>query len=607
MGDEYVASKRGQKQSLSDRDAEWRYYENLLEAIPNPARRVLSARSALRCTPVAVLPTGPWESTTVRLIVLNTYRAAFVSWATRKYPADASVEAAQAAMFAASSAVGGNTRFTGGSAAHNADPAAIRFANRCVSESALYGIENALSTLHLMTEVVRSSSSISSTSVAWKAAYSIGVSDAEYASRCKDAIAVLSRPLWADAEGMRDIVLSHVESLRAMPDFAVDAGKPHWNLWLAWWENLQADPSRSLFGEEKDIELAMQDGTFWGDDDDNPDPDEIMQRVADLVDWPFEQIDEDEALAQVPARYTFAERNDRIVAVPFDAPAIDEGIVAELHQDLLEKFSELRERIERTQAPKRISDTITRLLDALGDTPAELKPGTLLSRQRSLEADVVTYRQEEVLKEVDPEVVSMMLDAAASLEDLIGAHPKLSEIKASALANSLQSDQVDAAIEPIAEIIAIAEQSPVVDASAVEALTEADADIRSLSDAIADARNGDLRAKAIELRAKEMADQLLVVRNFAALVVKSARETLNDAAKNELYHIRRVSDGDIDATRMLAFRFGFFLPLASLVGPISAIALFVSPYKVIGATINKVLPKLPNDDPIDTDSDDSGR
>ena len=74
------------------------------------------------------------------------------------------------------------------------------------------------------------------------------------------------------------------------------------------------------------------------------------------------------------------------------------------------------DRLQKTNAAPHIRQTAQRLLDCLGITPESVKPGILLMRYRSLEADVVAFDTPDGRKELLPDAIAKIRDVIASVD-----------------------------------------------------------------------------------------------------------------------------------------------------------------------------------------------
>lgn len=95
--------------------------------------------------------------------------------------------------------------------------------------------------------------------------------------------------------------------------------------------------------------------------------------------------DVSDPLSQRPAAYQFGYRNGKITAAAVGSAHSSE-IGEELRAEIVQKASRLQTRLQSTQTPAHVLDTIDRVIDALSDNFGGIRPGILLSRVRSLSA-----------------------------------------------------------------------------------------------------------------------------------------------------------------------------------------------------------------------------
>ena len=283
-------------------------------------------------------------------------------------------------------------------------------------------------------------------------------------------------------------------------------------------------------------------------------------------------------IVQGPAAYSFVEEEGRIAAQPQVGVPDDPQTAEALHVEVLEKAWQLLERLSRSNAPNRVETSVRRLIDALGSDPEDINPGILLSRFRTLEADMHAYDTVEGRAELFPDAISEISDTARSTEDLMGLFPTIRRIQANALALEMQRANAEAVRAQLDEIKAAAAQSEMVAESTVEALSASDRELDHLKE-LADAAPDDAaRADAIEKRGEVLAAQTLVHRNFLGrtwdLVSRNSIE-LGTAAKRGV--VTGVEDGVKTAvsSTVIAGAAGLALQVA---GPTAALAVLVASF-----------------------------
>jgi len=146
------------------------------------------------------------------------------------------------------------------------------------------------------------------------------------------------------------------------------------------------------------------------------------------------------------------------------------------------------------------------LIDALSVTFDELRPGLLLSRVRSIEADRAAFDNDEARSELFADAVAVIGDVLQTARDLLAAFPVVRHIEAERLALDLdrQPDLIAAVAQQATAITTAAATSEVVTPKAIAALGQNDAAISSATDAL--------------LWTSLIADKVLVVGNFARAV-----------------------------------------------------------------------------------------
>jgi len=326
------------------------------------------------------------------------------------------------------------------------------------------------------------------------------------------------------------------------------------------------------------------------------DPDEIKQTPelpADAGSGAEEAEEEDElaeAVTQRPAAFRFGLRNGKIDTLPERANFTDRAAANDLYSELKAKAQSLRDRLAQSNSDQRVQGSVNRLLDALGERLADVRPGVLLSRSRSIEADRNAFNTPKARRELFPDAIAMMDDVLLSLEDLLAAFPYIREIEAEQIALHLQRDpKVIKGIQRETDSIKLAAaDSGAATGNAVKALHEHDADI-------AEARNNTVRARLL-------ADHLLVVRNFIGETLHGAREAMRPAAQtvgqglatvgNELKDVGKESWKEIKkeipkAAGMLP-RAALFILLASVVHPTAGLAVFAKSFSHLAKAAKKL-------------------
>jgi Leucine rich repeat len=309
-------------------------------------------------------------------------------------------------------------------------------------------------------------------------------------------------------------------------------------------------------------------------------------------------------LQQRPAAFRFRIENAKIDALSERPEVADKEIAKDLYAELIVKAEELQSRLAKTNSEPRVRRSVGRLLSALAAGFEDVRPGVLLSRLRSIEADRNAFDTEEGRQELFLDAIAMMDDVLLSLQDLVASYPIVRTIEAERVALSIQRDThiLEAVAAEMDVIKEEANASVAVTPVAVAALKENDLEIE---DAI-----------TLDVRAGLIADQLLVVRNFTSEVVRYVREhgsrtttTLVaglEQAGSELGDLGQKSweaakanlpDGVGAAARILPVGLLVVL-LTNIAGPVAGLAALAGGFKQLAKAITQLreVGKLPRDE-----------
>jgi hypothetical protein len=369
-----------------------------------------------------------------------------------------------------------------------------------------------------------------------------------------------TRPLWPD--GPPDWVLEHWQALTSEL-LKLDHD---WDVWIRWYEDrLYGRPFNEALEVARVSEITEEE---WeqGPAVVNARIKEIEARFAERGSGALEAGPElgkelHGDLTQVPASHQYAYRAGKIVAYPLTGEPLDGQTVGELLDELQEKA---RAFVQATQkagnCSPRVRQTAARLGQVLGEWEDQPQPGVLLSRLRSLEADIAAFDTPEGRRELFPDAVSVMVDLQTSASDLLSLYPIVQKIQASALALRIQTADVEKLHKQLAKIESSARASDIVDETAREALADRLEDIEEDSRLIATSSNETLIGKAIERRAQNTAHQVLSTRNFASALLRQAQEGVIQGVKD-------TTSGAVKAS--------FSLLVGSVAGPLAAMAVYV--------------------------------
>lgn len=260
---------------------------------------------------------------------------------------------------------------------------------------------------------------------------------------------------------------------------------------------------------------------------------------------------------QRPAAYRFTVRNGKLDVLPEPPAPEDRPFAVDTYDELVLKVREFLDKLERSNSARRACESMHRMLSALGTNFNDLRPGVLLSRFRSVEADRATFDTEEARAELFADAFAMMDDVLQTARDLMAAFPIVRQIEAEQLALALDRNpgSVPVIDQRSEEIRAAAEQSGAATEQAIQALAQNDPAIRSALDPL--------------LRTRLVADKLLVVGNFARAVVNKAWAEINELGAASWDALKR----ELPTGVGIAARVGPLMTLTFLIaGPVGGLA-----------------------------------
>jgi hypothetical protein len=206
-----------------------------------------------------------------------------------------------------------------------------------------------------------------------------------------------------------------------------------------------------------------------------------------------------EQLNQKPASYYFEIDDGKLSASPQMLHVKHPEIAADIHFYVLEKSKSVLVRFQQSNAPRQIQNSLKLLIETLGDDVTKVRPGALLMRFRSLEADISAFDTEEARRELPEDAISQIRDTATSVEDLMGCFPELSDLEAERLAQKLQDADITSIVEHLEQILdAASDAKTAVADSSIEALDFANDIISELTRTIVNPILSDDTAAAIK-------------------------------------------------------------------------------------------------------------
>lgn len=539
--------------------------EDWLENKPARWAGDLASRVALRVMPIAFsILENPIHgiTDTARLsLVLQTFRACFISWVNQRYfSRDVNVSLALAAAR---------------DAEHIAD--IILKTHQDSSRAAAVCAEAA-------SQAVEASATISDPSLAAFAAATAANAAHAIAGTAKDVWRAVSedcawlesngerlidQPLWLiDVRGQERYKVNFpIWARNSFDRFARSelVANSSWKLVVEWYRAILPNGSKlpplSRFGEHVDIEIALKPYEFW-----DYQPNEVVAMIAETIAAkPSEPRDADDnaATEQRPAPFQFRWQANKISAIQPISDAFDSSLAQELLDEVREKSSELNARLERANADRRVQSSVAKLYASLPKNIENLQVGVLRSRSRSIEADASSFAASE--GELFPDAISSMVDLSDTLRDLLGCFPAIRELEAEVLAMDLTGADLDVVKS---ELDKIANSVESVDGLADESAVDALETMESL------ASEGAPRI----VKEKRTAEYALVVRNVASVVLRESRRFAFDAAGS----VRKGSLTGLEKGAEAVVKTMFAAAIGNMAGPLAAVGVFVASFIPLG-------------------------
>jgi hypothetical protein len=238
------------------------------------------------------------------------------------------------------------------------------------------------------------------------------------------------------------------------------------------------------------------------------------------------EVEERESIGQRPAAYRFTTRGDKVDILPESPEVLDSEFAIDTYNELMTKARDLHDRLRRSNSAQRVCMSVEGLLEALNNGFDDLRPGLLLSRVRSIEADQIAFESEEARHELFADAFAKMDDTLQTARDLLAAFPIVRRIESERMALDLERkpDAVPVLREEMASIAVVAANSKAATDAALDALQKHDAAIG--------------RATGTQ-QASLVADKLLVVRNFAGAVLSKIVDELGDLSAQSWQAIKK--------------------------------------------------------------------
>lgn len=268
----------------------------------------------------------------------------------------------------------------------------------------------------------------------------------ESAPASQQAMRLLFQPLWHGATPSRIVKLW--QSFVSSPSAATLGYEP----WIRWYEALSSldgrTPPRFLFSEGLTQRIVTQPNRWW-----RRSAEEIN---ADVAAWlreekapatpsnkaPEQTLTEalDTLPPQQPAPYLFDWRNGRMEVLPPDSLPEDGGIAQDYLDETRDKASDLSERLNGRNFDPNIGRKVGKLLEALTERVADLRPAIVDSRTISVERLASALDNPQDAAELPSDVLADLGDLADTARRLCHCLPALWKRDVERLANSLTTD-----------------------------------------------------------------------------------------------------------------------------------------------------------------------
>jgi hypothetical protein len=274
--------------------------------------------------------------------------------------------------------------------------------------------------------------------------------------------------------------------------------------------------------------------------------------------------------------------------LPERPEAIDAELALDTYRELVAKAQALHGRLLQSNSARRVCGSLEMLLEALGSHFDDLRPGVLLSRERSIAADRAAFDTADGRGELFADAFAMLDDTLLTLRDLLAAFPIVRRIEAERLALDLDrsADAVPIIQEQMAAIEATAEKSGAVSERTIAALTQNDAAIEDAIDPV--------------VQRSLVADKLLVFRNFGGAVVggvasygriavgKAGME-LGELVGKSWQAIKDELPKGIGANARIAPLVGLATLAGVIAGPVASMASLVPAFKPISEALKSAI------------------
>ncbi|MEP3475908.1 MAG: P-loop NTPase fold protein [Hyphomicrobiales bacterium] len=320
---------------MAKSDLEFSNREDLrawLEGKPIEWSQVIAARAALR-----VFPLGLVERPHLTLYI---FRASFISWAARTYPAH-DMEAVS--FFSAT------TSFSASSFSASAAASAADSASYSADSAASYSAASAAVSSASAASAAAVSAAVSSAAVSFSLMWQTISMDAAWLEERGQEHELIHQPLWPAKEGGNKTSGGAPEwALARLSEFSnTKIGDiKHSHLILDWYRALlpaeEGQKPKSFFGEKADLAIALKLDEFWERGNDDKCVEAVLADIAKIVDGTYEG---DPSLTQKKvSQETFQPTERTDVKSKSDEPTAEDELGRRpFAESLVDKINEVRE------------------------------------------------------------------------------------------------------------------------------------------------------------------------------------------------------------------------------------------------------------------------
>ncbi|MBS0297416.1 MAG: hypothetical protein JSR45_13995 [Proteobacteria bacterium] len=284
----------------------------------------------------------------------------------------------------------------------------------------------------------------------------------------------------------------------------------------------------------------------------------------------------------IPGSYSINFRERKFEAARTIGAPEDHAVSEQMRLSILGLLKQIEQLCVDNLADAALSRAVESLKDTLSYEAASIPLGKLQIDSRMIGSIAAFYGRPDAGRDLN---LTVLIDALnAGIQDLAGQFAALKEIEAGRLGLAVAvSDNPNELLVPVSQMVEAVSAIDVVGQSVLDALTEGNPEIASLSEQIDDPLTApDVRATAIRARGSIIQQQLVTVWNLGTAALSKVAKTTGDGALDGL---REASAGIIKGTLL-----GAAAELALALGqPMMALSIVAQSFKPLAKAIsNKI-------------------